>query len=165
MGNSSTSLLRRSQTFESSAVHAASRPRSTLSPVQLINHFKGIGTLFKTNNYRGDRVEIRISGEYVSFGLNEPPRNAVRFALTRMNPAQHFDSVMALLYWLRFLDMRRGRSEEHTSELQSLMRISYAVFCLKKNTRNKNKTTPTKLPNQKKIDNHKIKQLQKSEHT
>src|SRR3546814_3464343 len=27
---------------------------------------------------------------------------------------------------------RLGRSEEHTSELQSLMRISYAVFCLKK---------------------------------
>src|SRR3546814_5024668 len=31
-----------------------------------------------------------------------------------------------------------GRSEEHTSELQSLMRISYAVFCLK--TKNNNKT-------------------------
>src|SRR3546814_2762451 len=31
----------------------------------------------------------------------------------------------------------RGRSEEHTSELQSLMRISYAVFCLKKKTNNK----------------------------
>src|SRR3546814_7629949 len=28
------------------------------------------------------------------------------------------------------------RSEEHTSELQSLMRISYAVFCLKKNKKN-----------------------------
>src|SRR3546814_10815913 len=28
----------------------------------------------------------------------------------------------------------RERSEEHTSELKSLMRISYAVFCLKKNT-------------------------------
>src|SRR3546814_5125630 len=28
----------------------------------------------------------------------------------------------------------RGRSEEHTSELQSLMRISYAVFCLNKKT-------------------------------
>src|SRR3546814_10330290 len=28
------------------------------------------------------------------------------------------------------------RSEEHTSELQSLMRISYAVFCLKQNTKN-----------------------------
>src|SRR3546814_6699157 len=34
------------------------------------------------------------------------------------------------------------RSEEHTSELQSLMRISYAVFCLKKNNRkDKNKVT------------------------
>src|SRR3546814_10137063 len=33
-----------------------------------------------------------------------------------------------------------GRSEEHTSELQSLMRISYAVFCLKKkNTHKENK--------------------------
>src|SRR3546814_8514311 len=30
------------------------------------------------------------------------------------------------------------RSEEHTSELQSLMRISYAVFCLKKKKTNKN---------------------------
>src|SRR3546814_3297301 len=30
-----------------------------------------------------------------------------------------------------------GRSEEHTSELQSLMRISYAVFCLKKKTKKK----------------------------
>src|SRR3546814_1651922 len=30
-----------------------------------------------------------------------------------------------------------ARSEEHTSELQSLMRISYAVFCLKKKTKNK----------------------------
>src|SRR3546814_6024085 len=30
----------------------------------------------------------------------------------------------------------RGRSEEHTSELQSLMRTSYAVFCLKKKKRN-----------------------------
>src|SRR3546814_10841024 len=29
-------------------------------------------------------------------------------------------------------DVHPGRSEEHTSELQSLMRISYAVFCLKK---------------------------------
>src|SRR3546814_4691694 len=31
------------------------------------------------------------------------------------------------------------RSEEHTSELQSLMRISYAVFCLKKKKRNEDK--------------------------
>src|SRR3546814_5608817 len=35
------------------------------------------------------------------------------------------------------LRVRRGRSEEHTSELQSLMRISYAVFCLKKKKKKK----------------------------
>src|SRR3546814_2617716 len=34
---------------------------------------------------------------------------------------------------------QHGRSEEHTSELQSLMRISYAVFCLKKKTHKNNK--------------------------
>src|SRR3546814_10034713 len=34
--------------------------------------------------------------------------------------------------YLEGSDQHRGRSEEHTSELQSLMRISYAVFCLKK---------------------------------
>src|SRR3546814_9905343 len=35
---------------------------------------------------------------------------------------------------------REDRSEEHTSELQSLMRISYAVFCLKKKKSNPRKT-------------------------
>src|SRR3546814_8995115 len=39
---------------------------------------------------------------------------------------------------------RAARSEEHTSELQSLMRISYAVFCLKK----KNRTTSSSKNNQ-----------------
>src|SRR3546814_4413558 len=45
---------------------------------------------------------------------------------------------------------RQGRSEEHTSELQSLMRISYAVFCLKKKKRDKyittDNTTNTQTP-------------------
>src|SRR3546814_8419793 len=38
------------------------------------------------------------------------------------------------------------RSEEHTSELQSLMRISYAVFCLKKNINQQNYLTLTASP-------------------
>src|SRR3546814_2390451 len=38
----------------------------------------------------------------------------------------------------------RGRSEEHTSELQSLMRISYAVFCLKKKNNRKQQTRANK---------------------
>src|SRR3546814_2338022 len=40
----------------------------------------------------------------------------------------------------------RSRSEEHTSELQSLMRISYAVFCLKK--KKQNQKTPQSIRNQ-----------------
>src|SRR3546814_2183598 len=40
-----------------------------------------------------------------------------------------------------------SRSEEHTSELQSLMRISYAVFCLKKKKNNKYKTHQQEHPN------------------
>src|SRR3546814_8827970 len=36
-----------------------------------------------------------------------------------------------------------ARSEEHTSELQSLMRTSYAVFCLKKKKRNSKRQKPT----------------------
>src|SRR3546814_8333534 len=41
-----------------------------------------------------------------------------------------------------------GRSEEHTSELQSLMRISYAVFCLKKNKTKKINTQTTHSTNE-----------------
>src|SRR3546814_2118825 len=37
---------------------------------------------------------------------------------------------------------RLSRSEEHTSELQSLMRISYAVFCLKQKTQRQNPREP-----------------------
>src|SRR3546814_8445929 len=42
-------------------------------------------------------------------------------------PAEHLESPADA-------EHRPARSEEHTSELQSLMRISYAVFCLKKKT-------------------------------
>src|SRR3546814_6493718 len=43
------------------------------------------------------------------------------------------------------LDALEVRSEEHTSELQSLMRISYAVFCLKKKKKPKPHTITLKL--------------------
>src|SRR3546814_2895804 len=44
------------------------------------------------------------------------------------------DNEFAMLRGMVELSGRPMRSEEHTSELQSLMRISYAVFCLKKQT-------------------------------
>src|SRR3546814_10012374 len=46
--------------------------------------------------------------------------------------ARAIDRSDALRRQLVLVGLGAGRSEEHTSELQSLMRISYAVFCLKK---------------------------------
>src|SRR3546814_8477646 len=54
-----------------------------------------------------------------------------------------FLSSLDTLYFYNIMIGKTRRSEEHTSELQSLMRISYAVFCLKKKT-NKNKKTHKK---------------------
>src|SRR3546814_2647492 len=45
------------------------------------------------------------------------------------------DPEMRALAESEFHGLKERRSEEHTSELQSLMRISYAVFCLKKNNK------------------------------
>src|SRR3546814_9647078 len=50
------------------------------------------------------------------------------------------------------------RSEEHTSELQSLMRISYAVFCLKKKKHQKRPLT-NNIPTNNKDNNHTHRQL------
>src|SRR3546814_2625745 len=50
-------------------------------------------------------------------------------------PITHVGDVAELVATLNL-----GRSEEHTSELQSLMRISYAVFCLKKKRTTKKNT-------------------------
>src|SRR3546814_2890478 len=70
------------------------------------------------------------SGQHIPdrLALSEP-----RIRAPRSLPAKAESRIPA--QWLT------QRSEEHTSELQSLMRISYAVFCLKK--KNKNKSTIT----------------------
>src|SRR3546814_5448651 len=65
--------------------------------------------------------------------------------------AHYFDDKAGLLAaTMRSLaqDLLREtvRSEEHTSELQSLMRISYAVFCLKKKTQQQRKTRRRQQP-------------------
>src|SRR3546814_3406748 len=61
-------------------------------------------------------------------------------------PDRPFARQRALLAGLACRDAGQGgRSEEHTSELQSLMRISYAVFCLKK--KKQRKTSQAKQSN------------------
>src|SRR3546814_2244368 len=74
-------------------------------------------------------------------GLLEPVGQRLRRILVERLIAMDDDLVGARLArnlglgFARYAgnDARAERSEEHTSELQSLMRISYAVFCLKKN--------------------------------
>src|SRR3546814_5487921 len=77
-----------------------------------------------------------------------------RFLVTRGATPDEADEILQELH-LKLLTENMGpvaqpraylRSEEHTSELQSLMRISYAVFCLKKKkeTTNINKTEQTR---------------------
>src|SRR3546814_2358463 len=56
------------------------------------------------------------------------------------DPIKHSKSPLIHSFWLDALGLD-ARSEEHTSELQSLMRISYAVFCLKKKKSTQNNKT------------------------
>src|SRR3546814_9457341 len=50
---------------------------------------------------------------------------------------EHLDKKVQLIVTTDYSSMIEARSEEHTSELQSLMRTSYAVFCLKKKRKKK----------------------------
>src|SRR3546814_7309541 len=70
-----------------------------------------------------DRIDTRLASALAHADLPGPGMPGGRSAL-----------------WARIPD----RSEEHTSELQSLMRISYAVFCLKKQKLRTQNTQPQK---------------------
>src|SRR3546814_6776002 len=63
-----------------------------------------------------------------------PERGQMRKPAPHVNRHAH-ESGATFLARSGARDTSRSRSEEHTSELQSLMRISYAVFCLKKKTK------------------------------
>src|SRR3546814_6616460 len=84
------------------------------------------------------RLKIEDSLAELAFDLQHDP--AMRDRVFRLK-AEMLDNPAIERWWMSMWEqMRRGliglRSEEHTSELQSLMRISYAVFCLKKKHNN-----------------------------
>src|SRR3546814_9994265 len=75
---------------------------------------------------------MRIRGSRTAAAMSRPPS---------LEQSSMMISSWGERLWARTLLIEAAtRSEEHTSELQSLMRISYAVFCLKK----KKKTTTDK---------------------
>src|SRR3546814_3139995 len=110
-------------------------------------------TLFPYTTLFRSRV-LRPGGRAVfiePLGLNPAIELYRRFTPSARTPDEHpllrrdfrrfdaaFGSTSCRFYGLATLAAVpfRGRSEEHTSELQSLMRISYAVFCLKKKKTN-----------------------------
>src|SRR3546814_11933319 len=99
---------------------------------------------------RSTRTDTLVPYTTLFRSLRARELHAPRHALGRSRPqifraefARERHPALRHLADLRF--QRHDRSEEHTSELQSLMRISYAVFCLKKknnkkNTHNQNRT-------------------------
>src|SRR3546814_6664509 len=81
--------------------------------------------------------------------LDRRPRNrgqsASKTSAESIRTRQEFSNRSAAgLGWRCGRERRGRRSEEHTSELQSLMRISYAVFCLKQKTKKNRQINYTK---------------------
>src|SRR3546814_3502062 len=98
-------------------------PYTTLfrSPV-LARHRRGSAALHRGRSRRAHGPCRRAAGEPQGGRADHPPGDA-RATLRGQRARENL-----------------GRSEEHTSELQSLMRISYAVFCLKKKKYNNKHT-------------------------
>src|SRR3546814_2758077 len=83
-----------------------------------------------------------VGGHHLGVQQRAPRQVTVERPAMPVGPIHHRGDAEATGEVVHASDLRRiGRSEEHTSELQSLMRISYAVFCLKKK---KNETTERK---------------------
>src|SRR3546814_2454479 len=81
-------------------------------------------TLFRSKHGKAPKIPmLKVDGVF-----GPKTKDALRRAVAGFGRA-NVENGMALA---RFDKFARQRSEEHTSELQSLMRISYAVFCLKK---------------------------------
>src|SRR3546814_2086959 len=103
--------------------------------VQLANGLPAFSVVGLADKAVGESRE-RVRAALGAIGLSLPPKRiTVNLAPADLpKEGSHYDLPIALA-------LLAARSEEHTSELQSLMRISYAVLCLKKK-KEKHTTTP-----------------------
>src|SRR3546814_8042325 len=104
---------------------------------------RDLGTFNRTEASRracGPGIVPETSRLSVAIRCRSPIVTAGQWRFPLLETPAELSSLQARLR-LRAATMRLAfkRSEEHTSELQSLMRISYAVFCLKKKKSQKNK--------------------------
>src|SRR3546814_1004342 len=81
----------------------------------------GVQTRLRANNMSQNHCGNQAGFTVLASNRKNAPTRALRVIVDFPNESL-----------LKILKLERLRSEEHTSELQSLMRISYAVFCLKK---------------------------------
>src|SRR3546814_5224656 len=100
--------------------------------------------LFVDDTYRRRAITLATNEQVRLFWKKEYPKYSFRYRADGIAPIQNkvgaflADPKCRFQWSLLGSDRRRVshrcqyRSEEHTSELQSIMRISYAVFCLKK---------------------------------
>src|SRR3546814_3953930 len=89
--------------------------------------------------FRRQRLSPRLSGRPLAPPLQSSSPNCSPACASAQRSSARVLISANMENVLTTTKFRESRSEEHTSELQSLMRISYAVFCLKKkNTKKKN---------------------------
>src|SRR3546814_2799882 len=77
-------------------------------------------------------VRLRVSSDYSKLSLASKFGVGVEEAPALLLATRQVADALSICFHVGSQAMTPHRSEEHTSELQSLMRISYAVFCLKK---------------------------------
>src|SRR3546814_9761563 len=120
-------------------------PRSTRTDT-LFPYTTLVRTISATRKDAVIRIE-NLVGRAI-FAADLQPAVVAKAELSRYIEPARPDIFVAAFILNRILAETQVRSEEHTSELQSLMRISYAVFCLKKkkkhNIKNKNSNQPHK---------------------
>src|SRR3546814_4132017 len=88
-----------------------------------------LGLITASLKLSGSRLGRGVAGVYTTVIRGVP--DLVLMLLIFFGGQIQVNNIGAYFGW-DYIDVDAFRSEEHTSELQSLMRISYAVFCLKK---------------------------------
>src|SRR3546814_10782690 len=108
--------------------------RPYIAEIGLTGRAPGKYNLYLGGGFHGERLNRMVQENVGETALLHVLDHTLgRFARER-EAGEHFGDFIIRVGIVR--EVTEGRSEEHTSELQSLMRISYAVFCLKQKKTN-----------------------------
>src|SRR3546814_6076818 len=114
------------------------QPRSTARSVARVRQAKadGLPVSCEATTHHFTLTHAECASYDPVFKVNPPLRTDADVAAVRAGLGDGSIDCIATDHAPHTQEAKEARSEEHTSELQSLMRISYAVFCLKKKTSN-----------------------------